>query len=349
MPDARLRGFAALWLPLLLVTAAIASAVDSAPPSLVPLLTLSYVDPLSGETVSCAGDCRRMEVPDGVSLEVRVGVRNDGGSLEGEGVAWDLWFDQRRHPFPGIDLDPCFDESVGRIDLPCWQALEDRVDWEGWSQIIADVVCVPEKGIVCDDVVVRVPMDSDFDGSRGRGIYSFAVWVDRFRVVAEDDEFDNFVGPLRVKVLPRGPAEADVAPEAGVTAPVPLVERPSVPQPYTVMTIPAHTEIAFTLSSPVSRGVLEFAPLYSGTVTVEVIQSGVYENMVVEVRKVSTGKVLVDTLGKGKLEFEGRISSLDLKDDRRLEVVVKSAHGTRGVRGTIRVTYPARASYRRTE
>jgi len=84
-------------------------------------------------------------------------------------------------------------------------------------------------------------------------------------------------------------------------------------------------------------------------VEVEVQQSGAYERMVVEIRKSSSGKVLAEATGRGRLTFTGRIGLLDLKDDRRLEVVVSPAQGTRGARGTITVTYPARASYRRTE
>jgi hypothetical protein len=330
------------------VTAA-ASDVDGTPPSFVPDMVLSYVDPSSGETISCAPGCRRFEVPDGVVLEVRVRVLNQGGDIGGEGVAWDLWFDQRRNPFPGLDLAACHDESLGRVDIECWRAMNDRVEWEEWSSLVPDVTCVPEEPSGCGDVSLSVPMTSDHDGSRGRGVYSFAVWLDRFQVMSDADEFDNFSGPVRVKVVPPDlkTSHVDAAP-AEPPSKV-LVRAPSSPQPFTVLTFPARSDVGFTLSSQKSRGVLEFAPLYPGEVVVDVQQGGTFEKMVVEIRKVSTGEVLGRGSGKGRLRFEGRVGLLDLKDDRRLQVVVIPDHGTRGVRGTINVSYPARASYRRTE
>lgn len=334
---------------LLLMAPSAVPAADGAPPSFVPQLVLSYIDPASGETLSCAEGCRRFEVPDGVELEVRVGVRNNGGDVGDEGVAWDLWFDQRRSPFPGIDLAACHDASADRLDRDCWRALNDRVDWEAWTGLAADVVCVPEKPGWCEDVTLRVPMDADFDGSRGRGVYSFAFWVDRFRVIGEDNEFDNFRGPVRVKVMPSESTAPAASSNSAEPAPAGLVFASSSPQPYTALTFPAHAETGFALSSQKSRGVLEFAAVYPGTVTVEVEQNGVYENMVVEIRRVLTGEVLAETTGKGRVRFTGKIGLFDLKDDRLIEVVVTPAHGTRGVRGTISVSYPSRASYRITE
>ena len=326
-----------------------APAAEGEPPSFIPQLVLSYVDPASGETLFCAEGCRRFEVPDGVELEVQVGVRNNGGDVGDEGVAWDLWFDQRRHPFPGLDLAACHDVSEDRLDFDCWRAMNDRVDWEAWADLVADVVCVPEKPGWCKDLTLRVPMDADFDGSRGRGVYSFAVWVDRFRVIGEDNEFDNFRGPVRVKVVPSASTVPAVGSNAAESAAEGLVFAASSPQPYTALTFPAHAETGFTLSSQKSRGVLGFAAVYPGTVIVEVEQNGMYENMVVQIRTVLTKEVLAETTGKGRLKFTGKIGLFDLKDDRLVEVVVTPAHGTRGVRGTINVSYPARASYRRTE
>lgn len=326
-----------------------ASEVDGSPPDFVPEMVLSYVDPSSGERISCGQGCRRFEVPDGALLEVRVQVANRGGDVGGEGVAWDLWFDQRRNPFPGLDLAACFDESLGRIDLDCWRDLNARVDWEEWRKLVSDVTCVPEEPESCGDVTLRVPMHSDHDGSRGRGVYSFAVWVDRFQVMSDANEFDNFSGPVRVKVVPseeEKPAEGPSPAEASSKL---LVRAPSSPQPFSVVTFPARSDVGFTLNSHRSRGVLEFAPLYPGEVVVDVQQGGEFEKMVVEIRKVSTGEILGDGAGQGRLRFEGKIGPADLKDDRRLQVVVIPDHGTRGVRGTINVSYPARASYRRTE
>jgi hypothetical protein len=339
----------AIPMALVLAISVAAEAADGAPPSFIPQLDLSYVDPISGDVVTCGQGCRRFEVPDGVELVVRAGVRNQGGDVGEEGVAWDLWYDQRNHPFPVLDITACYDAALAQLDIECWRALDDRVDWAKWNGLIADVVCVPEHAGECDDVTLRMPVDSKFEGSRGRGVYSFALWVDRFKKIAEDDEFDNFAGPVRVKVV-RSTTPVS-KPDSAATASIPahLVRAPSTPQPYTVLTFKTRSDLGFTLSSQLSRGLLEFAPLYPGGVEVEVEQNGVYESMVVEIRKSSNGEVLADATGKGRLRFTGRIGLLDLKDDRRLEVVVSPAHGTRGVRGTITVSYPARASYRRTE
>ena len=75
------------------------------PPSFVPHLELSYTDPQSGKLVSCAEGCRRFEVPDKVELAIRIKVENNSRDEWGEGVAWDLWFDQRQHPVPGIESE----------------------------------------------------------------------------------------------------------------------------------------------------------------------------------------------------------------------------------------------------
>ncbi len=322
---------------------------SGAAPDFLPELILSYEDPGTGRKVSCSGGCRRFEVPAGIELQVRVNVLNVGGDVGSEGVAWDLWFDQRHHPFPGIDLEVCRDEPARNPDPDCWQSLRDRVNWEEWSSAAADVVCVPVPGSDCSDVALRVPMDPEFHGSRGRGIYSFAAWVDRFQTFSDANEFDNFAGPIRVKVVPS--AQERPSDETGAADPLPkgLVEGNTSPRPFTVVIYPKHVDAGFTLTTYATRGVLDFAPLYPGTVGVEIQQDGVYENMVVAVRKVTSGDVLFEAEGKGRLRFRGDIGPLDLKNDRRLEVVVSPAHGTRGVRGTVTVSYPARASYRRTE
>ena len=325
-----------------------AVAGPGAPPNFIPEMTLSYTDPVSGEQVECSDACRRFEVPDGVDLELRVRVLNEGGDPDNDGVAWDLWFDQRRRPFPGIDIAACHDPAENRLDIECWQALVNRVDWESWDGQTADRVCVPEAAGDCDDVTVRIPMRADHDGSRGRGVYSFAVWVDRFRVHAEENEFDNFAGPVRVKTLPASasasapPSVPDARVESGVVT-------PSSPKPYSVRIVSEEKEIGFTLSSPRSRAVLEFEPVYAGKVTVEVTPSMVYEALHVEIRKVSTGEILAEADGKGILRLEGGIGTATLKDDRRIEAVVTPSQGSRGSRGTISVSYPARATYRRTE
>jgi len=349
VPDFRPTVLIVLMLLLLLTTPAPVLAEEGLPPSFVPQLDLSFIDPQSGALVSCGEGCRRFEVPDGVELKIRIKVQNNSPDNWGEGVAWDLWFDQRRHPFPGIDLADCQDASEDRLDIECWLALNDRVDWDAWTGLVPDLVCVPEKPGECIDVTIWVPMDLEHEGSRGRGVYSFATWVDRFGVVSEDDEFDNYLGPVRVKVVPRQPGELELTTTGARPSPAELVATPSSPMPYSVRLVEAEADKGFTLSSRVGRANLEFTPSYPGAVTVEVEQAGVWEKMTVEVRKVSTGKVLAETSGKGMLRLERVIEKAHLKDDRRFEVVVQPEHGTRGARGTISVSYPDRVVYRRTE
>ena len=319
------------------------------PPSFVPHMELSYTDPQSGKLVSCAEGCRRFEVPDKVELAIRIKVENNSRDEWGEGVAWDLWFDQRQHPFPGIDLKDCHDQSEDRLDIDCWLALNDRVDWGVWADRVADLVCVPEKSDECSDVTISVPMDLEFDGSRGRGVYSFAVWVDRFGAMTEDDEFDNFEGPVRVKVIPARSNASEMATQKKRPISASLISAPSSPKPYSVRVVTAEVEKGFTLSSRVGRANLEFSPSYPGLVVVEVEQAGVWEKMIVEVRKESTGEVIAEISGKGRLLLEGKVGTALLKDDRRFEVVVQADHGSRGLRGTISVSYPDRVIYRRTE
>ena len=322
-----------------------AEATAFSSPNFVPQMELSYLDPSTGVRVSCGDGCRRFEVPAGVVLDIRVRVQNSGGDPGTDGVSWDLWFDQRKHPFPGLDIGPCLDSDEDRIDLECWSALVDRVDWDYWDALSADRVCVPSDPDECADVTLRVPMDEAFDGARGRGVYSFAVWVDRFRVATEVDEFDNFSGPVRVKVLPPVELEKTVAP----TPQVPAVVAGTSPRPYTLLILPTRAETGFALSSQKSRGSLDFAPRYAGEVVVEVVQVGAFESMIVELRKVSTGEILAEARGKGRIQLAGELGAAHLKDDRLFQVVVRSDQGTRGARGTITVSYPSLAMYRRTE
>jgi hypothetical protein len=121
------------------------------------------------------------------------------------------------------------------------------------------------------------------------------------------------------------------------------------PRPYTVLIIPTRAETGFSLSSQKSRSVLEFTPQYAGEVVVEVTQAGAFENMNVELRKSSTGEIVAETRGKGRIQLAGELGAAHLKDDRLFQVVVRPDQGSRGARGTITVSYPARALYRHTE
>ncbi len=141
MPEFRPTASGVLTMLLLLMTPVSALAAGELPPSFVPQMDLSYIDPQSGELVSCGEGCRRFEVPDGVELEIRVKVQNKSAVEWKEGVPWDLWFDQRRFPFPGIDLSDCHDASEDRLDIECWLALNDRVEWDASFRRIQRLRC----------------------------------------------------------------------------------------------------------------------------------------------------------------------------------------------------------------
>lgn len=343
---------------------AVAAAGASDPPNFVPEMTFSYIDPVNGERHECGGACRRFEVPAGVDLEIRMQVVNMGDNPTGDPVSWDLWFDQPLHPFPGEDLIACWESDGEGLDVSCWQAMRDAVDWDWWDALDADRVCLPEDPGDCVDETISMPMKADFDGSRGRGVYTFLVWVDRFDTQTEIDDFDNVAGPVRVKALPRTtigtvkplgpPVMVDPGKQLVAPATVGATHRqavfvPSSPKPYSVRILQAREEKGFSLSSRVGRANLEFSPSYTGVVRVEVEQIGAWEKMIVEVRKVSTGEVLAEISGKGRLRLEGMVEKAQLVDDRRFEVIVQPDQGTRGIRGTITVSYPDRAVYRRTE
>ena len=340
---------------LMVSAAAIPAPAETGPSSnFVPELSLAYTDPESGERFECGEDCRRFTVPAGVELEVRIQVHDEGGAHDGDGVTWDLWFNQPNHPFPGFDLAACFDAEAGHLDRGCWQAMLDRVDRGAWDTLVPDTVCVPGRdGGSCWDATIPVMLDPDFEGARRRGVYHFAVWVNRFAAVPEDSEFDNFAGPIRVTVEPRSVESNLVGGAPAVTGggmveaspPSPAVFAPSSPRPYGLVIVPEELETAVSLTSMRSQSLVEITPAYAGEVTVEVVQTGVFENMVVQVLKVSTGQVLIEASGKGSLRLEGVIDNFDLKDDCRFEVVVVPGQGSRGIRGSIRVSYPARLRY----
>ena len=216
-----------------------------------------------------------------------------------------------------------------------------------WNRLNADVSCVPFESGQCRDETVSLIMRPDFEGAHRRGVYHVAVWVDRFRSAVELDEFDNFAGPVRVTVDGGGAADgaSRVPPISTPDASQALVVEPSSPQPYGLVVIPEEKETSIALTSHRARGTLEFSPASVGRVSVEVAQSGSYENMVVRIEKISTGKVVAETIGKGHLRLDGIVDSFLLRDDRRFRVVVTPAQGSRGVRATLKVSYPARLRF----
>jgi hypothetical protein len=323
--------------------AVVAPAADP-PPDWVPSLGLSYVDPASGERVECAGPCRRFEVPDGAELELRITVANRGGEPRGDGPPWDLWWDQRLHPFPGLELAACTGPD-GTLDIPCWRDLVARVDWETWRALPADLSCVPEAPDACRDLRVRLPLSGAFAGSRGRGVYSLALWVDRFGSTVEADELDNFAGPVRVSVRPAG--EAITGAGGGGTAAgeaehegLGTLLTGSIGRAFDVAVLTGSLEKDFSLGSQVSRTSLAFAVGHPGRVVVEVGVISGSEEIHVELRKVSTGAVLVHARDRGRIRIAGEVGAELLKDDRLFEVVVSPDQGSRGLRGTLRVSYP---------
>jgi hypothetical protein len=147
-----------------------------------------------------------------------------------------------------------------------------------------------------------------------------------------------------------------VAPGKEIVAPVAVDETsrmnvfaPKSSKAFAFRVSGAQTEKAFNLSSRIARANLEFVVSYPGAVAVDVEQDGVWENMTVEVRKVSTGEILAEASGKGRLRLEGKIDKVHLIDDRLFEAIVRQGQGTWGLRGTIRVRYPDRGIYIRND
>jgi hypothetical protein len=124
---------------------------------------------------------------------------------------------------------------------------------------------------------------------------------------------------------------------------------PQTPKPFGFRVRTADIEESFALGSRVARTNVEFTSHYSGRFEIEVAQVGPWEAMTIELRKVSTGETLFETSGKGTLRIVGNLEKIHLKDDRRFEVVVRLGHGTRGLRGTIRVSYPGSGFFIRGE
>ncbi len=332
---------------VLLFAAEVAFAAETVvePLSFVPVVVLSYADPDSGEIFECGPGCRRFKVPEGINLDIQVRIENPDGSVSGEGLVWDLWFNQPLHPFPGVHLEDCQIGDGSQIDAECWRAAMLRVDWQSWTDLSADRVCVPSSTDSCREETVRLFMDADFDGARRPGTYHIALWLDRFRISADRDEFDNFIGPIRVTVVPRdgGDDSQHVAPPQEVGQ-GPVIE-PSTAKPWTGVIEPGEADNGFSLGSERARGILAFEPGLPGPVEIEIEQVGDPQMVIVEVQKVSTGEVLAEARDRGRIRLNGTIRPEMLKDDRRFEVVVRSTTRPQGLRGIIRVRYPKRVRF----
>jgi hypothetical protein len=197
-------------------------------------------------------------------------------------------------------------------------------------------------------VTVKIPVSAGFEGARKTGTYHVSAWVDRFGVTAERNEFNNFAGPIRVTVEPHAGTDHPATPPETVEAHPGLIE-PTEPQPYSIVLAPGEVEEAFFIASDRSVAGVGFAPRFPGPVSVEVDQGGVNEIMIVTVARALTGEVLIEERARNAVRFDGRIDSESLKDDRRLLVEVRGGPSTRGLRGTIQVSYPERALYRVTQ
>ncbi len=323
------------------------AAADSPPPNWVPKLDLGYVAPGSSRELRCESPCRRFEVPAGATLIVRVSIDNTGGEPRVGGPPWDLWWDQRLHPFPGFDTAACFSGDPPRIDASCWSDLLQRVEWLRWRDEVPDLTCVPEVEGACREVVLRVPVGNGADAELQEGVHSLAVWVDRFGGTAEGNELDNFAGPIRLVVTaetngsPEHHAVSDEAPSVVERQAEAGTVRPGTPgQPFAIAVVPATDETGFALTSDRAHASLPFVIGQPGDVSVEVSQIGGWDEISIEIRKVSNGAVLQRARGRGRVQLEGFVGKDLLRDDRGFEVLVSPDRGSRGARGTIRVQFP---------
>jgi hypothetical protein len=147
------------------------------PPNLIITLTIEHTDPNTGKKVIFKADSARgpksksIRVPAGAELVLKFSVDNTGGPPGGDGVSLDVWYDWPKRTKPGDN-----DQS--------------------------DDGCLPEGPWDCFRMTKTLKADLFYKGKMGKGIYNIAVWVDRFNFVSELDETDNFLGPIKITVLP---------------------------------------------------------------------------------------------------------------------------------------------------
>ena len=93
-----------------------------------------------------------------------------------------------------------------------------------------------------------------------------------------------------------------------------------------------------------------FLQPYAGEVVVQTDTGGrTLDKLVIQVQSFATREVLAETEGSGRLVLRGQLTQTDLKNDRRIMVVVTLAEGARPTRGSLTVTYPAEPMFRKSE
>ena len=157
----------------IIVSARIAVAGASDPPNFQPNLTIKYLHPNTHKRVTIK-NClpgKTYQVPAGVNLALIFEVRNTGDNPSGDPVSIDIWYDWPHRKPPNDNVDP-------------------------------DAVCVPEDPGDCQRVIETLKADLSYKGRQGKGVYNIVAWVDRFDTQTEVDEADNYLGPVKIVVLP---------------------------------------------------------------------------------------------------------------------------------------------------
>jgi len=154
------------------------------PPSIqdaVLHVTLRYTHPRTGKVHTLTTDsqqtnsveaphtAREWSVPAGVELRIEMSY-TAGDHPASDGFSVDIWYDWNRFEYPEDTVDP-------------------------------DDVCLEENPRDCARFTRTLPMDSDFPGKDGRGVYNLAAWIDRFDTQSEAYEDNNFLGPIKIRAV----------------------------------------------------------------------------------------------------------------------------------------------------
>jgi hypothetical protein len=162
-----------LTMVLVIISARIAVAGATDPPNFQPNLAIEYLHPNTHKKVAIR-NClpgKAYQVPAGVSLSLIFEVHNTGDNPSGDGVSIDIWYDWPYGRPPNDYVDP-------------------------------DEVCLPESPSDCQRMIKTLKADLSYAGKEGKGVYNIVVWVDRFDTQTEVFEDDNYLGPIKIVVLP---------------------------------------------------------------------------------------------------------------------------------------------------
>ena len=157
----------------IIISARIAVAAASDPPNFQPNLTIKYLHPNTHKKVTIK-NClpgKTYQVPAGVNLTLIFEVHNTGDNPSGDPVSIDTWYDWPYRKPPNDYVDP-------------------------------DAVCVPEDPGDCQRMIKTLKADLSYMGKGGKGVYNIVAWADRFDTQTEVDEDDNYLGPIKIVVLP---------------------------------------------------------------------------------------------------------------------------------------------------